>query len=96
MRINLKELQDEVEAEGRAKAKTERCSRQRSANAPAWSESKAEELIATLYLCAGMLAWSNDLIFTGWVCVAKFFLGITFSVIKALSAAAQPNGKDQS
>lgn len=55
----------------------------------AWSASKAEELIAAVYLCAGLLAWGIDLQVAGWLCVAKALLGIIFSARESIAASEQ-------
>ena len=36
-----------------------------------WSPSHREEVLAALYLIAGLLAWSVDIKWLAWICFAK-------------------------
>jgi len=51
-----------------------------------WSHSVREELLATLKLIAGLLAWQNEMYWLAWVvfvlCGMDVFLAIRFALIE--------------
>lgn len=69
-----------------------RCSLDRLVRMPAWTASKAEEIIAVAWLVAGCSAWNAGIRWLGWVCFAKATLdticaiGVAIMEVRAESA----------
>jgi hypothetical protein len=89
-----KTMSDPTETTSPARARTGG-SLHRAVRGPAWSASKAEEVIAGIYLIAALLAWNGGII---WLAVLLFIkaaadtvCALTFAAIEVCHESKQPS-----
>jgi len=90
MRINLKELKEEIEREENARRSLPAMGTVSNRAPSGWTASKAEEAIAVLYLIAALIAFHAGFWIVGGILSLKFALGFMFSIIEAFASQGTP------